>query len=138
MTLTDPGMSHPEHMTKRWRYLENTINYDLYGKGFRKRREGIETVVGLERQQRGSVHAHGLIRLPDHDVNDPEQFSWKHWQKWFSSLGGHAKLDIPRCSADVVSYVTKYVCKDGDLHIGPNFNPNTPRAYSHTLLGTVH
>jgi len=135
LTLTDPGLSHPEHMHKRWRYLENNMNRKLYGKHFRRRGEGIETVVGLERQQRGSVHAHGLIRLPDHDVSDPIQFSWRYWQKFATDLGGWARLDIPRSQGDVLAYVTKYVCKEGDLYIGPNFNPGQSRTFEDTLLG---
>ena len=137
LTLTDPGLSHPEHMYKRWRYFENNVNRTLYGNHFKRRGQGIETVVGLERQARGSVHAHGLIRLPDHDAKDPTQFSWKHWQKFASDLGGWARLDIPRSNEDVVDYVTKYVVKDGDLILGDNFNPNKPRSNDHTLLGNT-
>jgi len=135
LTLTDPGLSHPEAMSKRWRYFENSVNRKLYGNNFKRRGQGIETIVGLERQIRGSVHAHGLIRLPDHDVKDPNQFSWKYWQKFATDLGGWARLDIPRSSDDVVAYVTKYVVKGGDLIIGPNFNPNQPKSIKHTLLG---
>lgn len=138
LTLTDPGLSHPEHMYKRWRYFENSVNRRLYGNHWKRRAQGIETVVGLERQTRGSVHAHGLIRLPDHDVKDPLQFSWRYWQKFASDLGGWAKLDIPRSSEDTVNYVTKYVCKEGDLILGDNFNPNAPRSIDHTLLGKSH
>lgn len=137
LTLTDPGMSHPESMYKRWRYFVNNVNKSLYGRHFYRRTPGIEEVVGLERQQRGSVHAHGLIRLPDHDVNDPTQFPWKYWQKFASDLGGWAMLDIPKSSDAVVDYVTKYVCKEGDLVIGPGFNPNRPRTRAHTLLGST-
>jgi hypothetical protein len=138
LTLTDPGLSHPEHMYKRWRYFENSVNRQLYGNNFKRRGQGIETVVGLERQNRGSVHAHGLIRLPDHDVKDSRQFSWRYWQKFATELGGWAKLDIPRSNTDVVAYVTKYVCKDGDLILGPNFNPNRPRILEQSLLGAGH
>lgn len=135
VTLTDPGLSHPEHMSKRWRYLENSINRNLYGNNFRRRGQGIETVFGLERQSRGSVHAHGLVRLPDHDIRDPLQFSLRHWQKFATDLGGWALLEIPKSSGDVVAYVSKYVTKEGDLHIGENFNPNKPRSYANTLIG---
>ena len=135
LTLTDPGMSHPEHMYKRWRYFENSVNRHLYGNNFKRKGKGIETVVGLERQQRGSVHAHGLIRLPDHNARDPRQFSWKYWQNFATELGGWARLDIPRSNQDVVDYVTKYVTKEGDLILGPMFNPNAPRAHNQTLLG---
>lgn len=135
LTLTDPGLSHPEHMYKRWRYFENSVNRSLYGNNYRRRGQGIESVVGLERQQRGSVHAHGLIRLPDHDATDPLQFSWRHWQKFASELGGWARLDIPRSNTDVVAYVTKYVVKDGDLVLGENFRPNAPKSYGMTIPG---
>jgi len=135
LTLTDPGLSHPEAMYKRWRYFENNVNRKLYGNNFKRRGQGIETVVGLERQNRGSVHAHGLIRLPDHDAKDPGQFSWRYWQKFATELGGWARLDIPRSNKDVVDYVTKYVCKEGDLILGSNFNPNAPRSTAQTLLG---
>lgn len=135
LTLTDPGLSHPEAMSKRWRYFENSVNRKLYGNNFKRRGQGIETIVGLERQTRGSVHAHGLIRLPDHDVSDPTQFSWRYWQKFATDLGGWAWLDIPRSNSDVVAYVTKYVVKGGDLILGPNFNPNKPRTVAQSLLG---
>lgn len=147
LTLTDPGMSHPEQMTKRWRYVERSINESLYGKNFRRRNQGIETIVGIERQTRGSVHAHGLIRIPDHDARDPLQFNLKFWQKFCSELGfrfdpktgkrvpgGWAMLDIPKSQEDVVKYVTGYVVKDGELIIGPNFDPNSPRSLKHTLF----
>ena len=146
-TLTDPGLSHPEHMTKRVRYLEKCVNESLYGKNFKRRNQGIETVWGIERQTRGSVHAHGLIRLPDHDAKDSQQFSLKHWQKFSSELGvkfdkktgkripgGWSRLDVPRSQDDVTAYVTGYVIKDGELIIGQNFNPNNARAFSQTLL----
>ena len=116
-------------------YFENSVNRSLYGNNYRRRGQGIESVVGLERQQRGSVHAHGLIRLPDHDATDPLQFSWRHWQKFASELGGWARLDIPRSNTDVVAYVTKYVVKDGDLVLGENFRPNAPKSYGMTIPG---
>lgn len=149
MTMTDAGYPHPESLEKRWRFLETSMNEKLYGRHFRRRGQGIETVIGLEKQKRGSLHVHGLIRLPDHDVNDPEQFSWKYWQNFAAELCGHRQKDgsfkkgvvdftIPRSNDDVVQYVTKYVCKGGDLIIGPNFNPNRPQSFSQTLLGVSH
>ena len=93
ITLTDPGFSHPEAMYKRFRYLENNINRFLYGKNHWKKGKGVETICGLERQQRGSVHAHALMRFPDHNIKDPTQFSLAYWQKFATELGGWARLD---------------------------------------------
>lgn len=146
VTLTDPGLSHPEHMSKRWRYLERCINESLYGKNFRRKGKGIETIVGLERQTRGSVHAHGLVRLPDHDINDPEQFPLRYWQDFASKLGyckatrkpsGFARFDLPRSQGDVVDYVTGYAVKGGEIIIGPAFRPSVPHTYGQTLLGRI-
>lgn len=150
-TLTDPGMGHPELMTKRVRYLEKCVNESLYGKNYRRKNKGIETVWGIEKQTRGSVHAHGLVRLPDHDAKDSLQFSLAHWQKFSSELGvkfdkktgkripgGWSLLDVPNSHEDVVRYVTGYVIKDGELIIGHNFNPNNPRSFGKTLLGAAN
>lgn len=150
-TLTDPGIAHPEQMTKRVRHLERLVNTSLYGKNYRRNNQGIETVWGIEKQTRGSAHAHGLIRLPDRDAKDPLQFSLSHWQKESSKLGwtydkktgkrinaGHAFLEVPRSQDDVSRYVTGYVIKDGELIIGLDFNPNNPRSYRQTLLGAAN
>lgn len=134
VTLTDPGYPHPETMVKRARYLEASVNDGLYGKGWHRKGQGIETVTGLERQKRGSVHTHALWRLPDHQARDRSQFSLAHWQKFASSLGGYAWLQIPRDSADVAAYVSKYVVKDGELVLGDRFQPEAPRTYAQSLL----
>jgi hypothetical protein len=135
LTLTDPGLSHPEAMYKRTRHWMNLVNRDLYGRNYWKRTQGIEWVVGLERQTRGSVHSHSLIRIPTHDVKDVAQFSLRHWQKVAQELGGHAWLELPTNSERTVNYVTKYVCKDGEIYFSDSLDPSNPKAYSHTLIG---
>jgi hypothetical protein len=134
VTLTDPGYPHPETMVKRCRYLEAKVNDSLYGRSWKRKGRGIETVTGLERQRRGSVHTHAIWRLPDHDASDPVQFSLRHWQRFASELGGFAWLQRPRSSADVVAYVSKYVVKDGELVLSPRLNPWVPRMFDDTLL----
>lgn len=135
LTLTDPGLSHPEAMYKRTRFYMNQVNKHLYGKRYWKQGKGIEHVIGLERQTRGSVHSHSLIRLPEHDANDPTVFSLRDWQKIAQDLGGFAWLERPQSSERTVNYVTKYVCKDGEIYISETFNPHNPKAFSQTLLG---
>ena len=134
VTLTDPGMSHPEHMTKRHRYLIHKVNDSLYGKRWTKRTAGIEYVTGLERQARGSVHIHALWRFPDHDPADALTFSRRRWQAFADNLGGIARLEPVRSQTDVVAYVTKYVLKEGDLDLSPGFNPDSPRCRAHHAL----
>lgn len=137
LTLTDPGVCHPETMYKRTRYFMNAVNRDLYGNNWRRRHDGIEHVIGLERQKRYSCHSHSLIRLPDHDASDPAQFSLRRWQAFAQELGGFAWLEVPNNGVLVVDYVTKYVCKDGEVYLSESFNPHSPRTFSHTLIGSA-
>lgn len=136
LTLTDPGLSHPEAMYKRTRYFMNQVNKSLYGKHYYRRGQGIEHIIGLERQTRGSIHSHSLIRLPDHDAKDKTVFSLRRWQKFAQKLGGYAWLEAPNDSIKTVDYVTKYVCKGGEIYLSETFNPSMPRAYSQTLIGS--
>lgn len=135
LTMTDPGLSHPEAMYKRTRYAMNLMNTALYGKKFHKRGKGIEYVIGLERQKRGSVHSHSLIRLPDHDAKCRDQFPLGYWHKTINDLGGYSRIEVPNDNIKTVDYVTKYVCKEGELTFSETFNPNAPRSINHTLLG---
>lgn len=135
LTLTDPGLSHPEAMYKRTRFFLNQVNQDLYGKQWWKRTTGIEHVIGLERQTRGSVHSHTLFRLPHHDASDPAVFNMKGWQVFAQELGGFAWLEPPQDSERTTRYVCKYVCKDGEIYISEGFNPSAPQHYKHTLMG---
>ena len=124
-------------MLKRTRYFCAKVNDSLYGKRWQRRGEGIEYVTGLELQKRGSCHSHSLLRLPDHDVHDREQFSLAYWQQFATRLGGYAWLQIPRETADVTAYVTKYVLKDGELVLSDNLNPWTPRTYGTSMLAAA-
>jgi hypothetical protein len=137
VTLTAPDLSHPESMYKRTRYLFNCMNVKLYGKKWWKRTDGIEHVIVLERQERGSVHSHALVRFPDHDINDRSQISLMYWQKFATDLGGFSWLQRPYNSEATTNYVCKYVLKDGEIYLSESFNPNNPRCYSQTIEGAA-
>lgn len=137
VTLTDPGMSHPEAMSKRTRYLFSLVNKSLYGNHWNRRTLGVEWVTGYEQQNRGSWHTHSLVRLPDHDVNDPAHFSLAYWQKKASDLGGWAHLTRPRNQEAISAYVCKYVLKDGYIDLSSGFDPAAPRIYGNTVEGTA-
>jgi len=136
LTLTDPGFPHPENMEKRTRYFMNRLNSHHYGKRWYKRTNGIEYVIAFEYQKRGSLHTHSLIRIPAVDVSDPAQFALEDWHKFSNTLGGHAKLEIPRDQQHTMDYVTKYTCKGGDLVFSKGLNPHKPRTYARTLIGS--
>jgi len=152
VTITDPRMSHPEAMLKQSTWYMNKINRHLYGKHWAKKGLGVEYVVGLERQKRGSVHAHILVRFPDHEVT-PQLLEWLRStalgtkidnptpaQRSFpykGGLSGWSKVEIPRDQDHVTYYVCKYVTKEGELHFSDNFDPYRPRVFDESLMGAM-
>lgn len=98
---------------------------ELYGRtATRRRGSPIEFVNGIERHKSGWPHSHALLRCPRVDLADPLQLSLASWQKRISETGGFCWLGRPRVQGDVVSYVTKYVTKDGELILSDNLSPD--------------
>lgn len=122
VTLTSEKQTHPEAMLKRFRYCMHTASDYLYGKNWQRRGTGLQWLCGLERTKQGWPHSHGVVRFPHFDLAGEQgrlQFPLSHWHKKFSE-GGFAWLEIPRSQLAVVTYVTKYVVKDGELEWSPN------------------
>lgn len=122
VTLTSEKQTHPEAMQKRFRYLMNTASDYLYGKNWKRRGTGLQWLSGLERTKQGWPHSHAVVRFPNFDLAGEQgrmQFPLGYWQQKFSD-GGFAWLEIPRSPIAVVAYVSKYVCKDGELEWSPN------------------
>lgn len=135
ITITDPGMSHPDAMYRQTMWYLNKVNRKLYGKNWFKRTKGIEFVFSLERQKRGSVHSHALVRFPDHECDgsiydlmqsiavrrlDPKTGK-------YTGLSGFYRIERPQSQEHIVNYVCKYVTKEGEIHLAPRFHPDQPR-----------
>lgn len=123
VTLTSEKQTHPEAMLKRFRYCMHKASDHVYGRNWDRRGTGLQWVVGIERTKRGWPHCHAVVAFPSCDIRGPSGrgiFDLGYWQKWMSDTGGHAWLQIPRSEDAVVSYVTKYVTKDGDLELSPS------------------
>lgn len=123
LTLTSERRTHPEALHKRLRYCVHKMSDELYGRRQTRRGTPIEYVNGIERHKSGWPHSHALLRVPGVDLADVSQLSLAHWQKFISDTGGWCWLSRPRDQADVTSYVTKYVTKDGELILSPNLSP---------------
>jgi hypothetical protein len=130
LTLTSERRTHPESLGKRFRYCVHKMSDELYGRAVTRQRCPIEYVNGIERHKSGWPHSHALLRLPDVDLSERDQFSLADWQKAISDTGGWCWLTRPRAQGDVVAYVTKYVVKDGELvlsdNLQPSFDPTPP------------
>lgn len=127
LTLTSEHRTHPEALHKRFRYCVHQMSDELYGRTATRRGTPIEYVNGIERHKSGWPHSHALIRVPGVDLDDPLQLSLAAWQKRITETGGFCWLARPRHQGDVVSYVTKYVTKDGELVLSENLSPQCDR-----------
>ena len=123
VTLTSDHRTHPEALHKRFRYCVMQMSDALYGRSQTRRACPIEFVNGIERHKSGWPHSHALLRFPGVDLSDPAQFGLAEWQARVTESGGWSWLTRPRVQSDVVSYVTKYVTKEGDLLFSAQFSP---------------
>ena len=123
LTLTSNRRTHPEALHKRFRFCTHKIADHLWGRHWERRGHGVEYVCGMERHKSGWPHSHAMVRLPGVDLSDAGQFNLGYWQKFITETGGFCYLERPRSQADVVSYTTKYVLKEGDLILSDNLNP---------------
>lgn len=138
VTLTSKRRAHPEGMHKSFRYYVHQISNDVYGRARTRRGCPIEYVNGIERHKSGWPHSHALLRLPGVDLDDPLQLSLAKWQKIICEELGWCRLDRPRHQAEVVSYVTDYVVKEGDLVLSENLSPATDPNPPLGLVGSQH
>jgi len=65
VTLTFKDSIHKTTADKRFKRWITNINEALYGNRFRKRKLGVSWVRAMERQKRGTIHFHALIRSPE-------------------------------------------------------------------------
>lgn len=125
VTLTSEKQTHPEAMTKRFRYCMKTAETFVYGRKREPAGHTLQWVVGLERTKQGWPHTHAVVRFPhcvDGGIIPKDVFDLAYWQKWMTATGGYAWLEIPRSQQAVVNYVTKYITKGGDLDLSRNLD----------------
>lgn len=123
LTLTSDHRTHPEALHKRFLYCVHQMSDELYGRSVTRRGTPIEYVNGIERHKSGWPHSHALLRFPGVDLADPLQLNLAAWKKRIDETGGFSWPSRPRQQGDVVSYVTKYVTKDGELVLSDNLSP---------------
>jgi len=123
VTLTSEKQTHPEAMLKRFRYCMRKASDHVYGKNWERRGTGLQWLCGLERTKQGWPHSHAVVRFPDLELASQDGrrvFDLGYWNQKFSETGGFSYLSLPRSETAVVAYVSKYVCKDGDLEWSAN------------------
>lgn len=116
---------HLEAANKAIRWFNFEINKSLYGKSWRRvPHGGVVWARGQEFHQSGKVHFHCLYAAPDVDLNACT--SRYHWHEvWYREFGRN-QIERPRDQDDVLSYVSKYVTKGGEVDFSANFGQARP------------
>jgi hypothetical protein len=117
---------HPEAAFKRFRLFISILNRKLYGPRWHKHGQGIIWVCAMERQGRGVVHFHTLLK--SRELVELMQSTWRpgdHKNSWvnevnglWDALAGFARIEPIEASAAVRGYVAKYVLKGGEIELG--------------------
>ncbi len=116
---------HVEAADKAFRYLLKSINESLYGRRWmRVPHGGLVWARGQEFHKSGRVHFHTLFAAPDVDLNTAA--SRYYWHEFWYREFGRNQIERPRSQDDVLGYVSKYVTKDGEVDISPNFGQARP------------
>jgi len=119
------GGIHPEKADKAFRFFIRCINESLYGKRWMRYAPhgGIVWARGQEFHKDGKIHFHAVLAAPDRDLNTSSRYWWHEW--WFKEFGRN-QIEKPHSQEDVVGYVSKYVTKDGEVDLSPNFGTAKP------------
>jgi hypothetical protein len=124
--LAPVWQSYPEAAFKRFRLFISILNRRLYGKWWLKKGVGIQWVCAMERQRRGVVHFHTLLRSPE--LLALLKSSWSpagHGGRYenavmelWNELAGFARIEPIDSAEAVMGYVSKYVTKGGEIELG--------------------
>nr|WP_052756145.1 hypothetical protein [Lysobacter capsici] len=116
---------HPEAADKAFRYFVSCVNREVYGPKWNTRwHRGIQWARGSEFHKDGRLHFHALLSAPTADLNHLiSRYTWHEW--WYREFGRN-QLEQPRSQHQVADYVSKYVVKDGQVDLSPNFGAWQP------------
>ena len=133
VTLTSEKQTHPEAMSKRFRYCMKHVEEHVYGRRREPAGHTLQWVVGQERTKQGWPHCHAVVRFPNvpeagSDYVPQNIFDLGYWQKWMTDTGGFAWLELPKSQQACVNYVSKYISKGGDLELSRSLADKVPPA----------
>lgn len=119
------GGVHPESAHKAFRFFVSSINRDLYGRDWGRRwHRGLQWALGEELHKDGRLHFHALLSAQHGDLY--RLVSFRDWHEFWRREFGNNRLEAPRSQGDVCGYLSKYVAKDGNVTLSPNFGAWLP------------
>lgn len=126
---------HPEAAFKIFRLFVSILNRKLYGPRWFKHGKGIVWVCAMERQARGVVHFHTLLKSPE--LVELMRSTWRPGERkgslvndvngLWDALAGFARIEPIALEAAVRGYVAKYVLKGGEIELGGPGMPEVKR-----------
>jgi hypothetical protein len=111
---------HPEAADKAFRFWVSSLNRELWGPRWAKKEHGgVVWARGQEFHKSGRIHFHAVLSAPGADLNLlARRLDWMDF--WYAHFG-IARIESPSSQNDVCGYVSKYVCKGGELEFSRNF-----------------
>lgn len=103
---------HPEQADRRWRRFVKVINRKLYGRRYGDHGTGITWARGQENQKREAIHYHGFF---GNGVRKLKRFDFM--KVWEDTCEGYCRIYPYDGNMNAVSYITKYVLKEGDIDL---------------------
>jgi hypothetical protein len=121
VTQTFENRAHPETVVKAHRHFLNLWNCELHGNHWKRRGiEGCQSILGVERHKSGQPHSHAVVGHPDLDLAAPEFSPLRRLMRLTcEDEWGFAKIEVAESQEHVNAYVSKYICKDGEIEISP-------------------
>jgi hypothetical protein len=119
------GGVHPEAASKAFRFFASSINRELNGRDWGRRwHRGVQWAVGEELHKDGRLHLHAVLSAPTGDLYRLVNF--RTWHEFWRKEFGNNRLEAPRSQGDVCAYLSKYVAKEGNVTLSPNFGAWLP------------
>lgn len=109
VTLTSRDQISDGTMCRRYGYIIQQVNRELFGNNWRRHGDGISHVYAVEPQQRGVPHIHA--------VWDAEFVPYDMVHSIANRISGYAWIEPVTSDSGVGHYVTKYAVKSGQVFV---------------------
>jgi hypothetical protein len=108
ITLTFENEVSPDSAVKKWKWLVQTLNKEKFGKNYTRKvgHSYFSYILAMEKQTRGVIHFHSLIHT---------SIEYKTVHKFWSKYCGFAWCEQTKEHKKVIEYITKYMCKGGEI-----------------------
>jgi hypothetical protein len=109
ITLTSRDLVSQDGICRRYGFIVQQVNREIYGNNWRRKGEGISHVYAVEPQLRGVPHIHA--------VWDAKYVPYDLIHSIANRISGYAWIEPVTNDSSVGYYVTKYAVKSGSVFV---------------------